>query len=302
MKKRTFTLYLVMGLMAGSICCHAASKPIKIWDKHGKGRKSVVMTAYPSDADTAATAVIVCPGGSYFWLDKKNEGHDVARWLNSKGLAAFVLEYRVAGAFNFPCPSRYLYNGNRFPRMLEDVHRAISLVRSNAQEYCIDPDCVGVMGFSAGGHLAMMSAEFCSDEFLASVGYSVNVPLRPDFVVPIYPVVTMTDKRYVHRRSRRGLMGDTQMYNVALRDSLSLEKHIPDDCCPVFLVNSIDDKVVDYHNSVILDEALSEKGIPHEYHQFPAGGHGFGVKEIEYNGEIFDWKPFFINWLNKIRE
>ena len=301
MKKKSFSLLIVMGLMAGGIYCHAVPKAIKIWDKHGKGRNSAVITAYPSDADTAATAVIVCPGGSYFWLDKKNEGHDVAKWLNSKGLAAFVLEYRVAGKINFPCPLRFLYDGNRFPRMLEDIQRAISLVRSAAEEYGVNPSRVGVMGFSAGGHLAMLSAEFNSDEYLLSEGYSVNVPLRPDFVVPIYPVVTMSDKRYVHKRSRRGLLGDTQMYNEALRDSLSLEKHIPDDCCPVFLVNSIDDKVVDYHNSVILDQALSEKGIPHEYYQFPSGGHGFGIKEIEYEGEIFDWKPLFLKWLSKIR-
>lgn len=286
-----------------------AAEPVHIWGKDAKRGRNVVMTAYlPENQADGITeqgktlanptpAVIVCPGGSYFWLDKKTEGHEVAQWLCSRGIAAFVLEYRVGGKFNYPFFTRLLYRGNRFPDMLCDIHRTIQLIRENHKEYNVNPGQLGVMGFSAGGHLSMMSAEYSGSEYLKELGYDPQVSLKPDFVVPVYPVVTMTDKRYVHRRSRRGLMGEGHVADKALRDKLSLEKNVPQDCCPVFLLNCTDDNVVEYHNSVLLDSALTAKGIPHLYTQFPAGGHGFGCREIRRGDQVYDWKPIFLEWL-----
>lgn len=305
---------------------HASSETalsIKLWDKGGQGREKVTLTAYlPEKASAAATAVIVCPGGSYFWLDKENEGHNVARWLQGCGIAAFVLEYRVAGKFNYPFGTRLLYGGNRFPRMLQDVQMAILHLRENASAYGINPGRIGVMGFSAGGHLAMLSAERCNWEYLRQAGVrtgaktdvhpaygtwpyvqpadddSASVPsLRPDFVAPIYPVVTMSDRRYVHKRSHRALLGEWKMLDRALRDSLSLERHVPVGCPPVFLLNCTDDPVVDWHNSVLLDSALTRRQIPHLYIRYPVGGHGFGCGEIRDGDRVYDWKPSFLEWL-----
>lgn len=248
------------------------------------------VTAYVPEGGELKKAVVICPGGSYFWLDKKTEGKNVAEWLCSKGIAAFVLDYKVAGGFNFITDMRFLYGGRCFPGALDDLRRAIREIRAEAVKYGVDPDGIGVMGFSAGGHLAMLSAEVddCPEGGISS---------KPDFVVSVYPVVTMSDERYVHRRSRRGFMG-VKSGNKALRDSFSLEKNVPEGCCPVFLVNCCDDSVVDWHNSVLLDEALTDKGISHEYLCFPSGGHGFGLMPTITGTGTPDWGGAFLKWLN----
>lgn len=258
------------------------------------------MTAYLPASGNTGYAVIVCPGGSYFWLDRHTEGDEAARWLADNGIAAFLLDYAVGGKVNFVFGTRLLYGGNRFPHMLQDVQWAIHEVRAHAAEYGIDPAKVGVMGFSAGGHLAMMSAEMTGTEYLEKVAPEVSQPLRPDFVASIYPVVTMTDRRYVHLRSRRGLMGEYRMGDRALRQRLSVEHNVPDDCCPVFLLNCVDDPVVDYHNSVLLDSALTAHGIPHKYIQLPSGGHSFGCRDIPAGDSRFNWRDLFLEWLRSL--
>lgn len=166
--------------------------PIDIWEGtecHAKVR----MTPYLADGENN-TAVIVCPGGSYFWLDKETEGVGVARWLQSNGISAFVLEYRVGGVAGFITHHRLLTRGNRYPDMLMDVQRCIQLVRENADRFGIDPDRLGVMGFSAGGHLSAMSGLFFDNGVLALAGVRPEVSLKPDFIAPIYPVVSLVDK------------------------------------------------------------------------------------------------------------
>lgn len=183
--------------------------------------------------------------------------------------------------------------------MITDLQRAIQWVRENAEIYNVNPDKLGVMGFSAGGHLAMSSAIFHQTNFLSNHGISCNVSLKPNFVVPIYPVVTMSDKRIVHKRSRRGLLGEWRKYNNEMRDSLSLEKNIPIDCPPVFLMNCKDDPIVKYENSELLDSALTAKGIIHKYVQYKTGGHGFGADANKTTKEAIQWREEFIKWLNQ---
>ena len=152
------------------------------------------------------------------------------------------------------------------------------------------------MGFSAGGHLVMAAAEFFHTDFLTPLGIRVTESLRPDFVAPIYPVVTMTEK-VTHKRSRRALLGELRKYRSSLRDSLSLERHVPQDCPPVFLVNCKDDPVVQYRNSVLLDSALTLRGIPHRYIQYRTGGHGFGASDTKGTAECRQWRGEFMKWM-----
>ena len=263
----------------------SARAAVNIWEGV-PNHTAVELTPYVAPGK-GNMAVIVCPGGSYFWHDINVEGHDVARWLLSNGISAFVLKYRTAGPMAFVTHYRLLWHGNRYPDPQDDLLQALRYVRRHAVEYGIDSTAVGAMGFSAGGHLVMSAAElFQPDQ-------------RPAFVVPVYPVVTMTHE-CVHKRSRRGLLGDSRAGDEALRDLLSLERHVPRDCPPVFLVNCKDDPVVDYRNSVLLDSALTAQGVGHVYIQYATGGHGFGASDTKGTSECRQWKAAFINWIKQI--
>ena len=249
-------------------------------------RKKVEMTAYLAEGE-GNTAVIICPGGSYFWHDMKNEGQLVAEWLRENGISAFVLKYRTAGTPAFVLRYRHLFRGVRYPDAQNDLSQALMIVRSKSKELGIDPRKVGAMGFSAGGHLVMTGAEL------------LPRAERPSFVAAIYPVVTMTEE-CVHKRSRRALLGDNKKNNKALKQLLSLEQNVPDDCPPVFLVNCVDDPTVHYHNSELLDSALSHKNIPHTYIQYKTGGHGFGASDVKGTTESRQWKDEFIKWIKTL--
>ena len=251
-----------------------------IWDGTNQGSHGVTLKEYlPSTP--AKTAVIVCPGGSYFWLDRVTEGDSVARSLQAQGIAAYVLFYRTGGVFPFLTHSRLIVPGHHHPMPLNDVQQALRLVRQKAYER------VGVMGFSAGGHLALSSALFGTGE------------LRPDFVAPCYPVVTMSAP-CVHKRSRRGLLGEYKKRSREMQDSLSLEKHVTAACPPVFLMNCVDDPIVDYRNSVLMDSALTAHQVPHRYVQYQTGGHGFGTTWSKTTPEASGWFDEFLNWLKTI--
>lgn len=252
--------------------------------------KTPTLTPYLADSATnTGIAVIVCPGGSYSWLDMKTEGIGVAKWLQSNGINAFVLKYHVANVSAYIVGYRVLGIGNRYPKMRNDVEWALEQVYRMADSLSIDSARVGVMGFSAGGHLTMMS-------------YLYNhTAYKPHFLCPIYPVVTFSDARYVHKRSRRGALGVWGQWNKQMRDSLSIEKHILADCPPVFLVNCVDDPVVDYQNSELLDSALTAKGIEHTYIQYQTGGHGFGASDVKGTEESRQWKQEFLQWISNLK-
>ena len=270
---------------------------MKPWAKDDRRAEEVIITPYLADNSSNAPAVIVCPGGSYCWLDVKGEGIEVAEWLRDNGINAFLLQYRTAGFGAYFTRYRLVARGNRHPDMICDVQRAIRFVREKADSLSIDPGRVGVMGFSAGGHLALCAACFSGTDYtdLPQKGES-DISLRPDFVAAIYPVVTMKGE-YVHKRSRRGLLGEWGKYNKELREQMSIEEHIPNDCPPVFMINCKDDPVVDWHNSVMLDQALTKAGVEHKYIQYETGKHGFGVSEVYGSEESQKWKYEFLEWL-----
>ena len=299
MLKRSCLLILFLCL---SVCGYASIHPtdtIALWQGENiRFGKEVALYAYKPDKPNGIS-IIVCPGGSYYWHDKENEGELVAEWLRSKGITAFVLTYRVAGAAEIAFHTRLIFRGKRHPDMITDAQRALQYVQEHAPEYQLDPSRIGMMGFSAGGHLVMSAACFSSTNFLQLSGIETDANLRPAFVAAVYPVVTMQPP-YVHKRSRRGILGDSWVGRKTMRDSLSLEMHIPDNCPPVFLINCVDDPVVPYQNSILLDSALTQKGIPHEYIRYEQGKHGFGASDYYGSQECREWRNEFLRWLETI--
>ena len=251
----------------------------------GKAKKPRLTPFLADSAANSGMAIVVCPGGSYSWLDIKTEGIGVAQWLQSNGINAFVLEYHVANVSAYMFGYRVLGSGNRYPKMLNDVEFALKQVYDAADSLHIDTARIGVMGFSAGGHLTMMSFTHNRTAY------------KPRFLCPMYPVVTFTDERYVHKRSRRGALGVWGQWKQPMRDSLSIEHHITTDCPPVFLVNCVDDPVVKYQNSELLDSALTANNVPHTYIQYQTGGHGFGASESKGTTESRQWKKAFLQWI-----
>lgn len=281
--KRIIILYAI------SVLCTLVGKAqntVNIW-QGTDCKKQVEMIPYLAPGQNN-TAIIVCPGGSYFWHDMEAEGTKVGEWLQQNGISAFVLHYRTAGFMAFFTHYRYLFRGKRYPDALDDLQQAIAYVKNHAKEYGVRVDSIGAMGFSAGGHLVMSAGELLKSQD------------RPSFIAPIYPVVTMTDK-CVHKRSRRALLGDNRKNNKKLRDLLSLENHVPDDCPPVFLVNCKDDPIVKYHNSELLDSALTAHHVAHRYIQYKTGGHGFGAIDNKGTAECHQWKKEFLDWLKDLR-
>lgn len=270
MRRTQLTVLIIFFLSA---LCHLSQ---------GKPR---IKTFLPQEDKANGAAVIICPGGSYYWLSRKVEGRDVAKALADKGFAAFLLYYRHAGTRYFLFKD-LAFPQSHYPDALDDLRETIAEIRKNAQGNGIDPDRIGVMGFSAGGHLALNSGK--------DVSCIDGVDTRPDYIASIYPVITMSDETIVHKRSRTALLGKRKNDPV-MRDSLSLEKHIPQDMPPVFLVNCKDDPTVDYRNSEVMAASLKEADIEVEYHQYERGGHGFGT-----SSDTAPWLDRFVRWFDKL--
>jgi len=266
----------------------AQPKPIKLWqDVPGMKSKPTKLYVYPAPKEkNTGIAVVVCPGGSYaHTMGIATEGFGVAEWLNSQGITASVLKYRVGS------------KGYHHPAMIEDAQYAICYVRHHAKAYGINPDKVGIMGFSAGGHLATMAGAFHQKNFLVPLNVKSDVSLRPDFVVPVYPVVSMKDD-IAHQRSRRNLL--TRHYTTKECNQFSMELNIPPTMPPTLVVTAKDDPVVKYENSVRLDNSLSKARIPHKLLLYETGGHGYGMDE-NLAPEAGQWKYAFLKWLHEIK-
>jgi acetyl esterase/lipase len=246
-------------------------------DGHVSSVQHPTLTVCPPEAGNG-TAVIVCPGGSYANLSFDHEGFVPAHWLNRLGVTAFILKYRLK-EYGQPAP-------------LRDILRAIRTVRSRAAEFGVKADRIGVLGFSAGGHLGA-SAGTLFDAPEGRTGAALDaVSGRPDFMMLIYPVITMEDP-YVHLHSRSDLLGDHPSEDLAKRWSLELQ--VTKDCPPAFIVASEGDKTVPVENSLGFFEAMRRAGVPAELHVYPKGEHGFGLRPG--NGTTSDWPARAEDWM-----
>lgn len=227
---------------------------------------------------SGGSAMIICPGGGYGGLVTGAEGHDIANWLNSHGIAGIVLEYRLPA-------------GRSFVPLL-DAQRAIRMVRSNSEAWQIKPTQIGIMGFSAGGHLASTAATHFDEGNPEAEDVLDRPSCRPDFSVLIYPVVTMGEK--THLGSRTNLLGATPKPEMI--DLFSNEKQVTDKTPPIFLAHAIDDGPVPSINSKQLFDALQSAEIPAKYLELPSGGHGLNG----YQGPMWDaWQKQSLEWLSE---
>ena len=245
--------------------------------------------AVHAPAEPNGTAVVVCPGGGYGTLATGHEGKDVAAWLNSLGVTAGVLRYRVSP--------------NRHPAPLLDVQRAVRLMRSRAGEFGVDASKIGVLGFSAGGHLAASAATLHTAETRAMNPLADADPLadavsaRPDFAVLIYPVITFTGE-HAHGGSARNLLGTDA--NAAALERFSLQNRVTGETPPTFLVASGEDAGVPPENAVLFWNACRTNDVPAELHVFEAGRHGFGMggPDSEARGNPGpDWTAACSEWM-----
>lgn len=219
----------------------------------------------PAKAKATGTAVVICPGGGYNRVVIDKEGNDVARWLASIGVAGFVLKFR-----NPRLPEK-IY-GPDAP--IADACRAMRLVRSKATEFGLDPRRIGLMGFSAGGHLASTVATHWDDGNPHATDAIDRVSCRPDFLMLIYPMISL-DETITDRGSKRNLLGESP--GVSLVQKLSNEFHVDARTPPTFLVQTGDDSTSP-ENSVRFYLALRRAGVPAELHLYERGGHGYGIR------------------------
>ena len=241
---------------------------------------------FPASSDNnCRKAILVCPGGGYKHLAIDHEGFDVARFLNSIGISAFILKYRD------PAPNENLGQLPDLP--LIDALRAMRLVRSWADKYGYDTDKIGVMGFSAGGHLCCCVSTMY-DRFTDTSSELKDISARPDFSIPIYPVVSTIEEQGSATTGKR-LLGPNCTFEK--RKYYSPECFVTGDTPPAFLVHAADDPGVKCFNSIIYFQALTKAGVPAELHIFQKGSHGFGMK-VTYDGTpVAYWIDLLANWL-----
>ena len=232
----------------------------------------------PSEKPVGVTGVIVCPGGGYQNLANNHEGRQVANWLNSLGIAAFVLKYRLGPRYHHPIE-------------LGDAQRAIRMVRSDAAKYGVARDRIGILGFSAGGHLASTAGTHFDAGKSSDPDPIERVSSRPDFLVLGYPVISFTTP-YTHQGSRKNLLGDNP--DPKLVENLSNELQVTPRTPPTFLFHTNEDKGVPAENSVLFYLALRKAGVPAEIHIFEKGPHGVGLALGDPALSL--WPPLLANW------
>jgi acetyl esterase/lipase len=233
----------------------------------------------PEKGKATGMGIVVCPGGGYTHLAMGHEGIEIAHMLNEKGIAAFVLKYRL------PSDSTMV---DKTIGPLQDAQRAIQLVRQGAKEWGVDTARVGIMGFSAGGHLASTAGTHFQRTTIPNDGH---VSLRPDFMILIYPVISFSDS-IGHRGSRDNLIGWNPP--ASLITEYSNELQVTAQTPPAFIVHSEDDRTVPVANSIHFYESLLHNKVPAELHIYPGGGHGYGL----HNSTTKDqWAERLHNWL-----
>jgi acetyl esterase/lipase len=284
MKLSVFAVLLSLPVLA------AEPKVLPLWpdgvpEAKGTTENDIpTITVYlPAEDKATGTGIVVCPGGGYGGLAMGHEGSAVAEWLNEQGVAAFVLRYRL--------PAK----GYRHPIPLMDAQRAVRYVRDMAPGWGLEENRIGIMGFSAGGHLASTVGTHFDEGHLDAPDPLDRVSCRPDFMVLGYPVITMDDS-FTHGGSKRNLLGPDP--KPELIELLSNEKQVEKNTPPTILFHADDDRGVSPRNSVEFYMALHRAGVPAEMHIYQKGGHGFGLGR-KGTQAAETWQDRLADWLRR---
>ncbi len=287
-----FICVVATAILIFSATIHTASaddvNTILLWEHGAPGAKGDAekdkpkLLAHPAEKATGA-AIIICPGGAYGHLAMDHEGSQVADWLNSLGITAFVLDYRHAG------------KGYQYPAPLDDAQRAIRYVRTHAADWKIDPAKIGIMGFSAGGHLASTTGTHFDTGKPDADDPIDRASSRPDFLILCYPVVSMTSE-FTHKGSRKNLLGDNP--DPELARTLSNATQVSAKTPPTFIFQTDADTTVPAENSVEFYLALRKAKVPAEMHIYQNGKHGLGLAPTD--AVLSTWKDRLADWL-KVR-
>jgi acetyl esterase/lipase len=254
---------------------------------HLKNVQLPTLSVYlPSKRKATGAGVIICPGGAYWILAIEHEGYEVAEWFNDFGVAAFVLKYRLPTSDNVTCKQEVA---------LKDAHRAIRLVRSKANEWELDKEKIGIMGFSAGGHLASTAGTRWDLGNYRSDDPIEQQSCRPDFQILIYPVISL-DTTITNKGTKRALVGEEP--HESLIRHFSNELNVTTKTPPAFLLSTYDDGVK-VENSIRYFMALRKYGIPAEMHIYEKGGHGYGLNRTQE--AVKTWPERCRDWM-KTRE
>ncbi|PYS98231.1 MAG: alpha/beta hydrolase [Acidobacteria bacterium] len=278
-------LSTLLFIFSATVLAHAQSAPIKLWDSGAPNAKGSEPTDIPTIAPFPApkelasrAAVIVLPGGGYSHLSEIKEGSDVARWLNSLGISAFVLKYRLGMTYHQP-------------NQLLDAARAVRYVRANAEKWDVDPAKIGIIGFSAGGHLASTLGTHFDQGKNNSTDPIERVSSRPDLMLLIYPVITMGE--FTHAGSKRNLLDENSSEDLVKQ--YSNELHVTAETPPSFLVHTMTDTAVPVENSLLFVAALRKAKVPVEFHLYEKGPHGFGLAPTD--PVLATWAARAADWL-----
>lgn len=289
------TLAVLLGFFP-LLSCSAQSDEYPLWPEGAPGAMGSniedipTITVYRADPATASgSAIVICPGGGYGALAIDHEGHEVAEWLNSIGITGVILKYRLGPKYSHPIP-------------LLDAQRAIRTVRARAEDWGVDTGRVGILGFSAGGHLASTTGTRFDAGTTDSEDPIERQSCRPDLMILGYPVVAMATE-FGHSGSKRNLLGEDPPEELV--ESLSNEKRVTSETPPTFLVHTNEDSGVAAENSLLFVLALRKAGVPVEFHLFEAGRHGLGLggglptRGIEPDSAFSAWPGLCGTWLKR---
>jgi len=282
--KNIFRILILLIIPFFALAQNSPTTVVNLWQDAAPGAKgdtdqdTPTLTVYlPEKSNSTGTGVVIFPGGGYGHLAMDHEGHQVAQWLNSHGIAGFITRYR--------------YSPYRHPIPLTDAKRAIRTVRANADKWNINPEKLGVLGFSAGGHLASTTLTHFDMGNPESQDLVEQESSRPDFGVLVYPVISFTTK-YTHEGSKRNLLGENP--DQELVKFLSNELQITASTPPTFLMHTSGDTGVPAENSILFYMGLRQFEIPAEMHIYEKGRHGFGLAPDD--ALLSSWPDRCIDW------
>jgi acetyl esterase/lipase len=283
-------VFFTMGLGLGGLAAAAEPKTELLWPDGAPGAKGTEAKDKPTliiylpekkqDQQAGGVGIVICPGGGYGHLAMDHEGHQIAQWLNEHGIAGFICDYR------------HRNKGYGHPAPLDDAQRAIRTVRARAKEFDVDPGKIGIIGFSAGGHLCSTAVTHFDNGDSSAKDAVMRVSSRPDFGILCYPVIAF-DQPFTHRGSQRNLLGEGAA--TELTKSLSNELQVTEQTPPCFLWHTEEDKGVPAENSVVFYQAMLAHKVPGELHVYEKGKHGLGLAKTTPGTSA--WPDACLAWL-----